>query len=102
MKNVSRISDSVTDLSRFVGGRARLWHFSCSHDRLAIELTSPAKEVSYIVLSFCETIDVRTSWAITNPQVALRDGSHPRVVFTDAAVRVECDGAELKSEFTPA
>jgi len=47
-----RIAQS--DLTKFIGGRARLWDFSPSHDHLVVKLIAPDKSEMFLVLSGCD------------------------------------------------
>lgn len=73
-------------LLSYKGGKGRLWDFSPTHDRLAIELSDPVGEQRvYLVLLGCTDIRLPTSWRIDVPAVSVDDSGF---VFTDGERRV--------------
>src|SRR5262249_30533924 len=57
------------NFTTFVGGRARLWDFSPSHDHLVIKLTAADGSEKFLVLSGCEELMLPVFWPIVKPQV---------------------------------
>jgi hypothetical protein len=73
-------------LSEHKNGTGRLWHFSASHDRLAIELgEQDGRARAYLVLLGCTHINVPTLWKMRNPTISLVGEGF---LFRDAAVQV--------------
>ena len=73
-------------LSDFRGGSARLWHFTASHDRLAIALTAKGADVPcYLVLLGCTSVRLPTSWRLGTPALAQLNDAF---VFSDSDVEV--------------
>jgi hypothetical protein len=95
--NVMSIHKSATDLSAFAGGRARLWHFSPSHDRLAVELTDARGQTAYLVLTGCSQIHLPVVWIPKRAKV--RQETTTRIAFVDEDVRVACEGAILQVKY---
>lgn len=86
------------DLTRFVGGRARLWDFSPSHDRLVVKLVAPDETEAFLVLSGCDDLSIPVFWPVTKPKVvAVED---PFVEFVDDRVRIRCEELGLQSTYT--
>ncbi len=92
-----QIHKSATDISAFAGGRARLWHFSPTHDRLAIELTDSRGQIAYLVLTGCIDIQLPVVWVPKRAEV--RQETAVRIAFVDDGVRVACEGAIVQAKY---
>ncbi len=86
-------------LNKFDGGKARLWHFTASHDRLVIRLKSLKKEdVVYILFFGCNEISLPVLWDIHRPEVN-KISEHEyqfsdkraRVLFSECQIQVDYD-----------
>jgi hypothetical protein len=91
------IHKSATDLSAFAGGRARLWHFSPTHDRLAVELTATQGQTAYLVLTGCSHVQLPVVWILK--RAAVQQVTATRITFVDDDVRVVCEGAVLQTTY---
>lgn len=97
MDRSNHLHPSTEGLASFVGGHARLWCFSPTHDLLAVELTS-ASHTAYLVLTGCSAMSLPVSWICRRPelvfdptngaaQVTFVDGSDVRIVCVAATVQ---------------
>jgi hypothetical protein len=97
MDSSKHIHPSTSELADFVGGKARLWCFSPSHDMLAVELTTGAR-VAYLVLTGCSHISLPVVWSPMAGELRFDAGnSIAPVTFIDKDVRVACEGATLQA-----
>ena len=97
MDSSMSIHKSVKGLSAFAGGRARLWHFSPSHDRLAVELTDTRGQTAYLVLTGCSQVQLPVVWILKRAEVQQETAT--RITFVDDDVRVDCEGAVLQTKY---
>ena len=74
------------NLARFRGGKFRLWDFSPSHDRLAIELSHADEQPAYLVLLGCTYIQLPTIWTAETPTIESEESAF---TFADKGVKVE-------------
>jgi hypothetical protein len=98
MDSSGTIHHSASDLSSFGGGRARLWHFSATHDHLAIEIHDSARQVAYLVLTGCSHFELPVVWILKHPEV--RQETPTQVVFSDENVRIVCEGAIVQTVYS--
>jgi hypothetical protein len=83
-------------LGPFVGGRARLWDFSCSHSMLVVRLLRNERE-EYLVCSAVKEMHVFNSWAITEPVIThLVNGEFELV---DGGVRIRCEAFSVQEQY---
>jgi hypothetical protein len=89
---------SNDDLGRFVGYWARLWHFSPSHDRLALRLSSKVPEQTvFLVLSGCDDIRLPISWKLVSPLV--KEGPAPWIELIDESVSIRCRDLSIHDSY---
>lgn len=72
-------------LAEYQGGTGRLWDFSPTHNRLAIEWNALGERPAYLVLLGCVDIRVPTMWVAESPCVRVEGEGF---VFVDKDVRV--------------
>jgi len=77
--------DVNRNLAHFRGGKCRLWDFSPSHDRLAIELSHAGEQPVYLVLLGCTYIQLPTMWMAGTPTI---EGRESAFTFADEGVKV--------------
>lgn len=81
-----QISELNDTLLKYRGGKARLWDFSPTHDRIVIELSKAIEERRvYLVLLGCTHVHLSTLFRIENPTVSADSSGF---VFVDNGVRV--------------
>jgi hypothetical protein len=86
-----------SDLDHFIGGKARLWDFSPSHDRLVVKLIEPGGGESFLVMSGCEELTLPVFWRVTTPRIAA--AKPPFLDFSDSRVQVRCQEASLQDKY---
>lgn len=84
-------------LAEFAGGKARLWDFSPSHDRLVVKLIRADGEENFLVLSGCDELAVATFWKLKQPRVEAAEGEF--FEFLDDGIRVRCQDASLHATY---
>jgi hypothetical protein len=95
------IHASARDLRRYIGGRARLWHFAPTHDRLVIELTTSDGQAAFLVLTGCAQLTLPTMWIPRRVEVrASSANARAPIEFVDTDVRVDCEGAVLQAQYS--
>jgi hypothetical protein len=85
------------DLAPFIGGKARLWDFSPSHDRLVVKLIDSAGTESFLVLSGCEELTLPIFWRVTTPRISA--AKPPFLEFSDSRVQVRCQEVLLQHKY---
>ncbi len=74
------IDDIQPALDLFVGGTARLWGYSPSHDRLTIQLYTVGRaQCQFLTLLGCTDIQIPTMWAIRELRVNVMDDGYALV-----------------------
>jgi len=87
----------MCDLEGLVGGAARLWDFSPSHDRLVIQVVGLDGRVQYLVLSGCDAVATPVCWRFASPR--FEAVVPPFLELVDGEVRVRCQEASIQSDY---
>jgi hypothetical protein len=98
MDSSKHIHPSTAGLAAFIGGMARVWYFSPSHDLLAIELRQGGR-TEYLVLTGCSHVSLPITWS--NVAAKLEVDPENRIApvsLVDRGVRVACEGAVLQTK----
>ena len=86
------------DLADYIGGTARLWDFSPSHDRFAVRIESPSGETRFLILSGCNEISAPIFWRLMRPEIRKIDD--PWLEFRDATVHIVCQDVVLDVDYS--
>lgn len=82
MEDIQRI------LKQFYHGRARLLHFTASHDRLVLQLTSSNEQVeTYLIFVGCNEISLPVLYEIHDPIIE-KTGRQDEFQYVDKNVRI--------------
>lgn len=87
-------------LHHFHGGKARLWHFTASHDRLVIRLTSFDKKlVKYLLFFGCNEISLPVLCDIHQPIIE-RVGEN-ELQYLDEKIRIVFNECYIEDSYKP-
>ncbi len=73
-------------LASYSGAQVRLWHYTSSHDMLALRVTLSDSTVIFLVFSFTDRIVMPTFWRMENPAVIRKDEQD--FILTDNGVEL--------------
>ncbi len=73
-------------LASYSGARARLWHYTSSHDMLVLRVALRDSTEVFWVFSFTERIVMPTFWRMENPAVSRKDEQD--FILTDNSVEL--------------
>jgi hypothetical protein len=69
-------------LGQYNGGTGRLWHYTVSHDRIALQLAREDRSASiFLVMVGCTELSGPTLWTLNRPTLVATDTGY---VFNDA------------------
>ncbi len=60
-------------LAGYSGARVQLWHYTSSHDMLALRVTLRDSAVIFLIFSATDRIVMPTFWRMENPVVSRKD-----------------------------
>lgn len=82
-------------LAPLKGARARLRHYSASHDRATLEVSVSPEQRWYVNLVFCTEISARTAFVFERPQLRLQ--SDGQLEFKAEGFRVLCAECSIQT-----
>lgn len=97
MDSSKLISPSISRLTYFSGGTARLWHFTPTHDTIFIKMDTEGRS-AFLALSGCNKLTLRSAWLCNNPRIVVDplDCDSPIHFKDDSGIDISCTGAVLQ------
>jgi hypothetical protein len=82
-----QMQKTIEEIKDYAGGRARLWKYTASHDRLTIQITKKDEINSkYLHLVMCENLELPVIWELISPLIKKNENGY--WVFCDKNVRI--------------
>ncbi len=98
--HINMLEELQQILNTFDGGAARLWHFTASHNRLALRLKASANEdVVYVLFLLCSEISLPVKWKISQPEIKII--GKDKYQFKDEKARIVFAESQLHAEYDP-